>query len=639
MINTILCLHEKHFMFDESKPKSTANLYIHSSLEAAGLAENVRVFYTDVQKKLGMHGMIRQLLQEVQHCRPDILVFLIPFEVSESLGQALQYIRNTYGTHIVAFASDLIAGLASPGIYAAYEYFGRLADVLISSDSACTRPLYHQKNNIQGHPTVDLGIFKPIPNVSKDIDVSFVGSMPAQLGIYDVRRQYIEYIKPKLEAKGYRFYVGGGQYEQLGDKSLSLDDYVAIMNRSKIVLNFSRTTGNLRHLKSRVIEAMACSSFVLTEECLDIGFFFEANKDYVAFGSSEDLLNKLFYYLANVQQRDEIALSAHWKVTNIYTPRNVWGYVFKQLGFPLKEIQNEQFMQYETIIEAAAAASTCPFPSMHTVQYIADTMARKDYPLATRLATARLIHVPFDANTWYNLGKCLHYLGQQTLANKAFARCRLLDPLSKRNYTFLSKKAAAELTDINLTDMNYILNPGNYSNITAVIVTQNNEKTIARCLASLQHAVDKIVLVDTCSQDRTIKIAERFLPDSNLTILTDNSGAFAQALLKGINQACTLESNWIFIVYPDEYLFEEDTTNIKLITNLYHEHNTFLNVLSKPILPDVSTDNPQEFSIESNRLFQLKNGIIIMNNKILAGSTGMPSQTIGIHLHYDLTEV
>ncbi len=46
--------------------------------------------------------------------------------------------------------------------------------------------------------------------------------------------------------------------------------------------------------------------------------------------------------------------------------------------------------------------------------------------------------------------------------------------------------------------------------ISAVIITYNEEKNLSRCLSSLQHIVKEIVIVDSYSTDKTEEIASRF---------------------------------------------------------------------------------------------------------------------------------
>ena len=46
--------------------------------------------------------------------------------------------------------------------------------------------------------------------------------------------------------------------------------------------------------------------------------------------------------------------------------------------------------------------------------------------------------------------------------------------------------------------------------ITGCIISYNEEAKIADCLESLQGVVDEIVVVDSNSEDRTVKIARRY---------------------------------------------------------------------------------------------------------------------------------
>src|SRR5690606_16153645 len=44
--------------------------------------------------------------------------------------------------------------------------------------------------------------------------------------------------------------------------------------------------------------------------------------------------------------------------------------------------------------------------------------------------------------------------------------------------------------------------------LTACIITYNEEKNIASCLAALKNVADEVIVVDSFSQDKTVDIAE-----------------------------------------------------------------------------------------------------------------------------------
>lgn len=55
-----------------------------------------------------------------------------------------------------------------------------------------------------------------------------------------------------------------------------------------------------------------------------------------------------------------------------------------------------------------------------------------------------------------------------------------------------------------------IINSNKMTDITAIILTKNEEVNIARCIKSLNGVVDRICVVDSGSTDRTLEIAKKF---------------------------------------------------------------------------------------------------------------------------------
>lgn len=635
MLDRILCLHEKNYDYNPKGMTSACNHYIFKSVEAAGLTKDIQVFYNDWEKKLGVHGMVQKLLRFAQDYRPEVLIFFTPFRVNLALGHALTYIRNAYGTRLVAFSSDSIAGAVNSAVYEAYQYYSEIADIFICSDSTCTKPFYNPDKTISGHTTADLRIFKPMPDVKKDIDVAFVGSI-ANGPLYGSRLRYLLHIEPILREKGYNLYVGGGQLYFFNDKSLSLAEYVNIVNRSRIVLNFSQTYDGLRHLKIRVMETMACKAFSMTEDCVDIKHFFEQGKEYDAFDSEEQLSEKLLHYLSHDAEREEIANAAYEKMTQIYTPCHVWGYILKKLGFAIDTANDGNFTKYAGIMETVQSTRTFPYPVFHSSQYIADMVAREQYQLAAELAMVKLGQSPLDANTWYNLGVALSALGRYSAAKLVFERCWLIDPLTKRKALPSLDNLFPETDSAAGFAVESLLNSTCTIEVIAVIVAKDNEATIARCLSSLRKAADKIVVVDTGSTDNTLEIVKGFTVEEKYFLLNDASDSFEYTVMSGITTAVFHTMAWVFLVYPDEYLFDEDVNNVKLAASLYSNQDSLLNVLSKPVLPDSMQRAVKEFDVVANRLFPVKNGVVVRPAGVDAGDTGMKSQTVGIRLYYDI---
>ncbi|WGL61204.1 glycosyltransferase family 2 protein [Pigmentibacter sp. JX0631] len=102
--------------------------------------------------------------------------------------------------------------------------------------------------------------------------------------------------------------------------------------------------------------------------------------------------------------------------------------------------------------------------------------------------------------------------------------------------------------------------------LTAVIITLNEERNIARCIRSLKF-VNEIILIDSGSTDKTVEIANTF---SNVTIISTEWFGFVENKQIGIDHA---SHDWILWVDADEEvpeaLAEEWITRINAGT--FHE--------------------------------------------------------------------
>jgi len=84
--------------------------------------------------------------------------------------------------------------------------------------------------------------------------------------------------------------------------------------------------------------------------------------------------------------------------------------------------------------------------------------------------------------------------------------------------------------------------------ITAVIITKDEERNIAACLESLRW-VDEIIVVDVCSNDRTIEIARQYTD----RVFVRPWPGFGPQKNYGIDQA---SGDWILVVDADERVTE-----------------------------------------------------------------------------------
>ncbi|KAB8031089.1 glycosyltransferase family 2 protein [Fluviispira multicolorata] len=83
--------------------------------------------------------------------------------------------------------------------------------------------------------------------------------------------------------------------------------------------------------------------------------------------------------------------------------------------------------------------------------------------------------------------------------------------------------------------------------LTAVVITKNEEKNIARCLSSLDF-VDEIIIVDSGSTDKTIEIAKTF---NKVSVIQTKWYGFVENKRIGVEKA---ENDWILWVDADEVI-------------------------------------------------------------------------------------
>lgn len=97
------------------------------------------------------------------------------------------------------------------------------------------------------------------------------------------------------------------------------------------------------------------------------------------------------------------------------------------------------------------------------------------------------------------------------------------------------------------------------TSITAIILTFNEEKHIARCIESLQSVCSRICVVDSNSTDQTVEIAKGLGAEIMSHVWENN---YAKQLNWGIENA-NIQSEWVLRIDADEYLSPALQSEIK----------------------------------------------------------------------------
>ena len=105
------------------------------------------------------------------------------------------------------------------------------------------------------------------------------------------------------------------------------------------------------------------------------------------------------------------------------------------------------------------------------------------------------------------------------------------------------------------------------ADITAIILTLNEEKNIEECIRSIRPIVKRIVVVDSFSTDRTVEIAKAF----GAEVLQHQFVNQAQQFIWAVDNI-EIATKWVFRVDADERLTEKSAVELEKLTTK-HEND------------------------------------------------------------------
>ena len=200
------------------------------------------------------------------------------------------------------------------------QYYAQAMDLVTVQDFISTFKLRQIGiNSIPYHAYYDSTKYRKNGGLSKDIDVSFIGTLHGGVG----RWENIKYLSDN-----------GINIETFGLDSpngrITFEKKVEVINRSKINLDFSGVSEKTRltrkrqiykrskQIKGKVFESTICGSFALCEYAPGLEHFFEVGKEIDIFHDKEELLEKVKYYLENEEERERIARKGYEKAVKDY---------------------------------------------------------------------------------------------------------------------------------------------------------------------------------------------------------------------------------------------------------------------------------------------------------------------------------
>lgn len=208
------------------------------------------------------------------------------------------------------------------------RYYSLFFDYILTTKKELQLYLKDGIKNVSFMIGVNSSYHKPL-KTKKIYDVTFIGAPLKD------RYDYIKFLKDKK----IKITLFGGGWDKLDLNEiykgfLSPEDFIKVINQTKINLNFSKTffkIGDKGQMKGRPIEILACKSFVLNEYTpRTINYI--TNKKEINFRSKEELLEKIKYYLKNEQERENLALEGYNHVIKNYVWEDLFLKYFQRIN-------------------------------------------------------------------------------------------------------------------------------------------------------------------------------------------------------------------------------------------------------------------------------------------------------------------
>lgn len=214
---------------------------------------------------------------------------------------------------------------------------------------------YGITNVIRSQWACNPAIFKP-SDLPRDIEVSFVGQYNSARGK----------LVRALRNAGVNVWVRGWRWP---DGKLSEEGMVGVFSRSKINLNFNTPPERWRiklfarlflrrsvrgivpdlwnlawnfrswldmripQIKARPFEVLACRTFLISGYADDMGRYYKDGEEIVYYdGTTEDLAEKIRYYLPREKEREAIARAGYERTLRDHTYQKRFEDIFKQIG-------------------------------------------------------------------------------------------------------------------------------------------------------------------------------------------------------------------------------------------------------------------------------------------------------------------
>lgn len=275
-------------------------------------------YATEVQQR-GSAGMSDRLEEIVRKEKPDVLFYTpgnLPVNI---LSESLQSITGLTDTQTLIWMDErdhgcdtdvrLLAPYADYIISTSQENFSKYRDAGFGPKIILSQWAFNQ-------------FTYQIDMLQKNRDISFIGSARGN------RSNMID----KIRQSGLSVDVFGDGWSEYS--FIPFYDMVRIFGQSKINLDFcGANVVSTGQIGRRVFEVTGCGGFLIAYPATNLAKYYEPGKEVVIASSIEELIDKCKYYLANQQERENIALCGYRRTITEHTWVHRLRDIFKHIGF------------------------------------------------------------------------------------------------------------------------------------------------------------------------------------------------------------------------------------------------------------------------------------------------------------------
>lgn len=296
------------------------------------MGHEVELFdYADEMHSVGKSEMNQKLLAKVCESKPTVALFSLYTDQFEPV--VIQQLRKH--TKTLCFFHDDTWRVEYSRFWAKYFDFFTTPDIygeLKYRDIGLPNAIYFPFG-------CNEHISRKI-DVPKKYDVSFVG------GWHPYREWLIGRIEKAgihVEVVGYRWLNGeidqDGMFRLFNESRINLNlsnsapwDARYLASSPRALINRIRSNKNIEQMKARIFEISGCGGFQLSYFVEGLAQCYEIDREVCVYTDADDLVEKVKFYLAHEELREQIAESAYQRTLKEHTFAQRFQFVFERMG-------------------------------------------------------------------------------------------------------------------------------------------------------------------------------------------------------------------------------------------------------------------------------------------------------------------